>query len=346
MSINRRDFCSGSIGGGIALATGCSRFGSPVDSGQESVIWSDNFQINPAINNKKVVCCHDDRMISGDISTGNFNDQNAAVDSSRVEANMDALARTLTGKSGTEQAWSTIFRKPEEKSWSDVKAAIKINGINTSIMPHIAIVGKVCAELVNLGVAAKNITVYDACHGARGNDKYTPYIGDGLPQDTVVTNGDHNGTVVVWGSTIACTTIVSGCDILVNCAVNKGHGHDKGGFTLTMKNHTGTMMFSCPSLTEMIEENKSSLILGGTPVRQQLCIVDSLWAAVKGPGDPPSHAPNRIVMGTFGPLVDVAVARNIREAVMNASHYDEAITKICSEFGYMESDIEWEEFSP
>ena len=347
MPISRREFLSGSIGSGIALAAGCSRPDTAVNTTPDPVVWSDEFQVNPAISNRKVVCCHDDRMINGDSYAATFLKQNQAIDTSRVEANMDLLAKHLTGKTNPAQAWATIFRKPDEKSWESVKAAVKINGINPAIMHHIALVGKVCKELVNLGIEAGNIIVYDAGHGARGDDKYTPYIDNGLPQGTVVSDGDRNGSVIVWGNQQPCTTIVTGCDILVNCAVNKGHGqYDKGGFTLTMKNHTGTMLFSCPGITEMIEMNKSELILGGNPVRQQLCIVDSLWASDSGPVDPPTHVPCRIVMGTFGPLVDVAVTRNIREQVMKASHNDESIDFICSSFGYSESDIEWEEFSP
>ena len=343
MGMNRRSFLSSSLGGSLAVSLGCSGVNNPE---LESPVWEDDFQVNSAINNKKVVCCNDAKMIGSVENASTFAKQNSAVDTSRVESNMDAMAKRLTGKSDTGTSWSTIFRKPDAKSWPEVKAAIKINGINTRIMPRIAIVGKICKALIDLGMPEENISVYDACHGATGNNKYTPYIGDGLPDGVIVTNGDRTGTVLVGDKEQNCTTVVTNADILVNCAVNKGHGQGMGGFTLTMKNHTGTMKFSCPSLTEMINQNKSALILGGDPVRQQLCIVDSLWAAVPGPGDASTHIPNRIVMGTFGPLVDVAVARNIREKVMNASHNDSAIETICSSFGYSESDIEWDEFTP
>jgi hypothetical protein len=143
-----------------------------------------------------------------------------------------------------------------------------------------------------------------------------------------------------------CTQVVTDSDILVNCAINKGHSQvDKGGFTLTMKNHTGTMKYGCPSLAQMIEQNKSDAIVGGTPPRQQLCIVDCLWSAVAGPFDKHSHLTNRIVMGTFGPLVDIAVAKNIREKVMGATHNAAAIGTILASFGYSQSDIQWHELS-
>lgn len=346
MTVNRRSFLKKSLTGSVALTVGCAGLDKVVSPDSMGTVWADNFQVNPSIDNKKVVCCHDASMIENVDDASTFQKQNNAVVTTRTENNMDTMAKRLTGKSSADQAWTAIFRKPESKAWGNVKVAVKVNGINSRIMPRIAIVGKVCKELGKLGVAAGNITVYDACSGAAGSGKYTPYIGDGLPEGTVVSNGDRSGTVQIGDTRYECTTVVTRCDILVNCAVNKGHGSTYGGFTMTMKNHTGTMKFRCPSQRELIDENKSDLILGGSPVRQQLCIVDSLWAAVPGPGDPSTHIPGRIVMGTFSPLVDVAVARKIREPVMGASHSDSAIENILAAFGYAESDLEWDEFSP
>jgi hypothetical protein len=143
-------------------------------------------------------------------------------------------------------------------------------------------------------------------------------------------------------------------DILVNIAVNKGHDQpDKGAFTLCMKNHTGTFikstgfMQNCPTLQEMIDEHKSEAVVGnGDPVRQQLCIVDSLWAAVKGPGTPADCIPARIAMGTFGPAVDILVTREIREKIMGARHTESAISTIQSSFDFSEEDLEWVEVPP
>ena len=84
MSINRREFLSGSISGGIAFAIGCSRPDSTVSAAPDTGVWSDNFQINPAISNRKVVCCHDDLMVSGDGTAATFLDQNKSVDNSAI----------------------------------------------------------------------------------------------------------------------------------------------------------------------------------------------------------------------------------------------------------------------
>lgn len=315
-----------------------------------SAEWTNRSPINPAISNTKVVCCHDETMIT-DVAAAKIastlSAQNALLNTSKVEANLDQLVMRLTGKSTAQSAWETIFRKPAAKQWADIKVALKVNCIDPKNMPRVAIVGKVCKELVMLGVVPANMTIYDGGHDASGDKKYPPFIGNGIPEGVNVQSGKGSTTSIEVGSgKMNCTNIVILSDILVNFAVNKGHGQDKGGFTLTMKNHTGTMKFSCPSAIEMVNQNKSATILGGAIPRQQLCIVDSIWAEKKGPVDAITHLPCRIVMGIMGPAVDVLTARNIREKLMSASHNETAIETLVSGFGYTESEFEWEEFTP
>jgi len=92
-----------------------------------------------------------------------------------------------------------------------------------------------------------------------------------------------------------------------------------------MKNHCGSFLipvakhFTRDGFKFIIAINKSDAILGGTPPRQQLCIVDSLWGMKKAGGR--SHARlNALSMGTFGPAVDWAVAKRIREPLMGCRH--------------------------
>lgn len=312
--------------------------------------WQNRSPINPAISNTKVVCCHDELMLT-DAAAANLattlTAQNALLNTGKVESNLDQMAMRLTGKTTAQGAWETIFRKPAEKQWADVKIALKVNCIESRNMPRVALVGKVCKELIALGVTASNITIYDACHVASGDEKYTPFIGNGIPAGVSVLEGKGTTTAIDVGTgKMKCTNVVLSSDILVNFAVNKGHGQDKGGFTLTMKNHTGTMKFSCPSATEMVNQNKSATILGGAIPRQQLCIVDSIWASKGGPTVAPTHLPCRIVMGIMGPAVDILTARNIREKLMKATHNEEAISTLTSGFGYEEKEFEWDEFIP
>ena len=68
-------------------------------------------------------------------------------------------------------------------------------------------------------------------------------------------------------------------------------------------------------------------------MRQQLCIMDSLVAAVGGPGGTPGRRVNKLAMGTFGPAVDFLTVKKIREADMAASHSDVA-DRFLTAFGY------------
>lgn len=348
MTVSRRSFIQKSAIGATSATLGASRMGALFAATGKKLAWSDGMRINPEIDNTRVVCCYDEDMVESDGATAaSFSDKNSFVNDDVVDKNVDQMAIRLAGKDSAEAAWQAIFMKPSGKDWNAVKVAIKVNCIYKNMMPHIAIVGKVCRVLIELGVSASNITIYDACHNAYGNGKYNEYIGDGIPEGVVVSDVTKKGEMVDVGSRQqTCARVVLEADILVNCAINKGHGQDKGGFTLTMKNHTGTMKFSCPSVNEMVDQNKSDAIIGGSPPRQQLCIVDCLWSAKQGPFANATHFTNRIVMGTLGPLVDIAVARKLREPLMDATHNDSAIATILTGFGYSEDDIEWDEFAP
>jgi hypothetical protein len=267
---------------------------------------------------------------------------------------MDAMARALSGKTTTAEAWSTIFMKPSSKQWNAVKVAIKVNCINIRIMPKIPIVGKVCKELINQGVLESNITIYDGDSNASGNSKYTPFIGKGIPTGVVVYPSDNIGPNVPVGTgTLQCiallaqqngSTITYPIDILVNCAVNKGHGSSYGGFTMCMKNHTGTLKFSCPSTEELITENQCEAIIGGTngaPYRQQLCIIDSLWSAIDGPSKDPTHLPCNIAMGTVAPAVDYQVSQFIRKTIMKVSPNQTVIDNWLTRFNLNKANLEW-----
>ncbi|MBN1982292.1 MAG: DUF362 domain-containing protein [Chitinivibrionales bacterium] len=340
----RREF----LGRSAAAAAGIAAYGSlscASDQKKEGV-WAVGKQIHPAIDNLRVVSLYDATMIRTQPSNWSFRNQNDAVDAMRIKANVESLAKELTRKEDAVQAWKTIFRKPADKSWNTVRAAIKVNCINIQNMVRIPVVNAMCEALHTAGVEYANITVYDACHNA--GDKYSVYVGKGLPAGVVVYNGKEAVSVPVGASRQRCTKLLvdsSGkytIDILVNCAVNKGHGQvsNNGGATLTMKNHIGTMKFSCPDIDELIAINKSEAILGGEPVRQQLCIVDSLFASVTGPMSVPSHAPARLVMGTFGPAVDYLTVKKIREPVMNAINHDQALVqRYLTDFGYTEAQV-------
>jgi hypothetical protein len=337
-AVSRRTFLSSAAAGaGGVLASGIlPAFGEEYKSA-----WTNGKQINPSIDNLRVVCCVDPAMIKGDPRSWDFASQNAPVVAEKVQADMDAMACGLAQKSAPHEAWGSIFRKPESKEWSDVKVAIKPNSFVQN-NPRVAVVNAVCRALIGLGVQPSNIIVYDGGGDTKG--KYGPSIGSGLPAGIIASKGND-----AMGGTIAapvpkphkgmfkCSAAVANgtIDILVNIAVNKGSSF--AGFTMTLKNHAGTFepmpIHLGGGLDYILAFNKSEAILGGEPVRQQLCVVDSIWAMTKGPFGVPNKRPCALAMGTFAPAVDYVVARRIREQMMGCAHPD-TLDRVMTEFGY------------
>jgi hypothetical protein len=307
--------------------------------------WIVGKQINPAIDNLRVVNCIDPAMINSDPHSWDFPSQNNPVVADKVMRNMDAMACALAQKNIPAEAWATIFMKPTGKQWSDVKVAVKLNCLGKN-NPRVAVVASVANALIRLGVSPAHIMLYDGTGDT--TNMFAGFIGRELPAGilTGVKNEKLGGMTSIeipkpHKGTFKCTAAIANgeYDILVNIAVNKGH--TIAGATLTLKNHAGTFepmpIHFGGGLEYIIAFNKSKAILGGTPVRQQLCIVDSLWAMTKGPFGIPNKRPTALSMGVFGPAVDYIVARQIREKIMGCKHPD-SLKKIMTEFGYADLD--------
>lgn len=73
--------------------------------------------------------------------------------------------------------------------------------------------------------------------------------------------------------------------------------------------------------------------------RQQLCLVDALWASKGGPGGNPTHQPNFLAMGVLSPIVDYQIATKFREARMGWPLNMEMVHRMLTDFGYVESDL-------
>jgi hypothetical protein len=342
-TLSRRTFLiSGGACGAIALGTPLSINGAAPDApfdGRRSV--------NPDIDNLSVICGINTGMITGDPSSWEMEGQNSVVDAAQVEKTLDAMATSLAKTDSFNAAWSRIFRKPAHKEWTGVKAAIKVNCIAVN-HPRIAVVNKVCMELQRLGIPAANIIIYDGCHNAA--QFYSAYVGKELPPGVRVSDkySDLGGTVKTAipaphkGNFSCAKALTDGTiDIVVDIAVNKGHQQGFGGTTLTMKNHAGTFdpkpLHVGGGMDYLIAFNKSDAIRGKDSARQQLCIIDSLWGAKNGPGGPPDKRLDRLVMGTFSPVVDYLTAKKIREPHLNATHKN--IERFITEFGYKIGEI-------
>ena len=365
----RRDFLKTAAGGamGITAVKFNKLFASPA-------AWTNGMQINPAIDNKRVICCHDIKMLPNLASNTTFASQNAAVDASLIASNMDQMAMLLAQKTTAADAWSTIFQKPAAKMWANTIVAIKVNAIlgATGNHPRVAIVKKVCDVLVDqFGVLPANIVLYDATDNAAGT--YTSYASLTDPTKIRATVSTMAQSPLLGGMTpvtissathpTSCVTnLVNGTiDILVNIAVTKVHSgpgtsYAFGSCSLCMKNHLGTFnntsgtdgATGLHSLDAICEINQHDAVVGGNPSRQQLCILDSLLANGNSAGGSWDTRVDRIVMGTFAPIVDYLSAMKILDAVMGKPDRNNNLPKFLTNFGYAVMDVQnsWIEYIP
>lgn len=380
--------------------------------------WTDGMQINPAIPNDRIVCCHDNevfpgfptdkdgalaygpggypdgekicnegvcvtvtRSLSGDpidvpIDKARFAEQNNALDTARIEADLDACAVALSGTSTPSEAWSTIFMNGA-RNWSDIKVALLLD--TTSLFPvHVPIVGKLCTVLTGLGVPTANIILYDGqgfvwdyedqavTSGIRY--LYEPYLGNGIPEGVVVSNGfDALGGLTAApvpepfpGDFLCAKSIADGAvDIIVNMATNKSHGDLVNDAALCLYNHFGGTFVRQPRdvfegmdiLNYMMAVNKSEAVVGGTPPRQQLCIIDSIWGNhCCGPyGTHLSkytldRQPNRLIMGTCAPLVDAVTIEKLRRKM--SAHVEGFSQRFMIDFGFPAEKWDELDFTP
>ncbi len=360
---SRRDFLKMTT----AAAAGIAATGSTRAAFANKTAWTSGMPVNPDIDNMRVVCCHDTAMLKPNATLSSFAAQNNGIDSARVSNNLDQMAISLASKSGqtplsADQAWRKIFRSSKE--WAGTVVAIKVNAVNTYNMPHMAIVSKLVAVLSGFGVVPANILLYDGSTTASGSNKYSPYFtldtSDSTKTHAVVSNLNESlgGLTDVTlpsqavGSTYKCTTLLATgqIDILINLAVNKGHDRiNLSGFTGCSKNHYGTFWDpnAMHEINFMFDINKHDAILGGSPVRQQLCIIDSILACTDGPDDrylpDVVPLPCRLVMGTFAPAVDWYVARKLREPnnwYVPGKYSPTVMDRYLTEFGYTAADLD------
>jgi hypothetical protein len=306
--------------------------------------------------------------------------QNSVVNASLVASNLDQMAMQLAQKSTATEAWATIFRS--SKPWANTKVAIKTNAIqgNNGNHPRVAIVKKICDVFIDqLGVPVANIILYDANSDASScYSTYSSLTDATKIRATVSKYAQSLGGMVpvtIAGATKSISApadLVNGViDVLVNICVLKVHSgpgtsYGFGGFSLCSKGHLGTFINqgtdASPSSTGLhvleaiFNINKHAAILGGNPVRQQLCIVDALLAN-GGNSATWSVRTDRIVMGTFAPMVDYHAASKLllnstimAAGPMPAGGVPQAallLPQYLTSFGYSTADAQqWVECTP
>ncbi len=316
-------------------------------------------QINPHIDNCRVVYVTDKAFIKR-IGWTNFTDVNTnAIDFARVQAAMDRMAMCLAKQCTPGEAWATIFRRPTAKTWAEVKVAMKVNACGSvdSLSPNVGSVGKLCLVLMGLGVLPANITIYDAgaASGANAVLKYSPFQTSGvIPAGVIIENRGTTCPITVdthvgpW--TTNTVTTVRDADILIDCAVAKGHDrlNQFSGVTMSVKNHVGTVNFAHRDDNETIGDlaayHKHPYLLGNptadVPAKQQLCFVDSLWAGKPGDwsgGVLPGSELYTLTMGTLAGPVDYYTTKKVRTLVYNDFNVA-LVNTFVTAFGYSDAE--------
>ena len=120
---------------------------------------------------------------------------------------------------------------------------------------------------------------------------------------------------------------------------------------MTMKNHFGTFSpmpgHGGGGLDYLIAINQTPEILGSIDQRtgkvlyprQQLCLIDALWASQMGPTTSPTHQTNFLAMGVLSPVVDYQVATKFRAESMGWFLDIETTRRMLKDFGFTENDL-------
>ena len=351
--ISRRRFVKESIAMGAAIAAFPT-----VLVPKTRAAWARKTIVHPRVDKLRVVGITDTKRTIASEPRSSWARQNQLVVPEVVWENIDKLASMLAETRNAEEAWRTIFVKPPRKPWSETVVAIKTNNIAQQ-HTRSAVMAKIVHVLTDtLGVKPFNVHIYDGTDGD-SMGKYTPFAG--LPEGCRIEDtwgGSTTNTAVPgpWkntgGKSKCLKHLVDGSvDILINIAMCKGHSQRFGGFTMTMKNHFGTFSpgpgHRNGSQDYLIAINQTPEILGAMDrrtgeviyPRQQLCLIDALWASRGGPGGKPSQQPNFLAMGVMSPIVDYQVATKFRGERMGWQPNMKATRRMLTDFGYEESDL-------
>ncbi|MHC4592078.1 MAG: hypothetical protein ACYS8L_05210 [Planctomycetota bacterium] len=324
-------------------------------------------KIHPNIGPLRVVGLTDARMTAAPRLTAPWQETDPLVASDAVRENMDKLAMALAEEGNAADAWKKIFVKPAGRSWPDVVVGIKTNqtGYMRSSVP---VMSKVCHVLTDIvGVRAPNIHIYDACTGGDGG-----WGSAGVSNSIRLENryadlpeGVHLADR--WGGVMSYRTAVPepymdgeqrlGClahlvanrvGILINIALCKHDRPQFGGFTLCLKNHFATFN-PLPAHEEGGGADYPPEILGRMDARsgnvlhprQQLCIIDALWAS-NWPGGGswmPTAQPNALFMGAFAPSLDYLVATRFLGGELGWPIQEDVTGRLLADFGFASADL-------
>jgi hypothetical protein len=146
---------------------------------------------------------------------------------------LDASITKLTGLNDAKEAWAALF-KPTEK------IAIKVNAFRNSVIyTHVPLVTAVTDSLVEAGIPAEQIVVFDYRTEELEWAGFTVNK-DGPGVRCFGTEMDYTKGFKVNEASTQLSNILLNSDALINIPVLKVH--DMAGISFAMKNHYGTVL--------------------------------------------------------------------------------------------------------
>jgi hypothetical protein len=148
---------------------------------------------------------------------------------------LDASITKLTGVNDARQAWAALFRPGE-------RIAIKVNTFSNSLIwTHAALVQEVTSSLVDAGISAESISIFDYRTSELQTAGYPVNLdGPGVRCAGMDSNYSADSTTVL-NRKIKLANILKDCDALINIPVLKSHM--LAGITFAMKNHYGSIYY-------------------------------------------------------------------------------------------------------
>ena len=93
----RRDFLKTAAAASAIGMTATTVEKSFAQTTSSELAWTPGMQINPAIDNKRVICCHDTNMLTQTPPNTSWANQNSYVNATTVSTNLDQMAMYAHG---------------------------------------------------------------------------------------------------------------------------------------------------------------------------------------------------------------------------------------------------------
>lgn len=198
--------------------------------------------------------------------------QNDQLNPEALRAMLDASMVQLTGAGSAREAWAGLF-SPDEK------IAIKVNAFyNSEIFTHTELVTAVTDSLIDAGIPAEQIIVFDSTSKELTRAGYT--VNKEQPGvQCLGSDGSFRAGYKVNNIPVNLSAIPLDCHAIINMPVLKSHM--LSGLTFALKNHFGTVS-SPGSLHAPLTENIAALnALPEIKDRTRLVIGDILEACLQ-----------------------------------------------------------------